>query len=245
MSTIHPLSNAIHLTSDHRRSAWWPAVLVTAMLGSGGLAMAACNPCSPCKTRCKAGQHCKAGGKAGGNPCAASNPCATKNPCAAKKPCAANPCAAKNPCATKSCNPCAVKGCNPGAANGKCGAKPNPDAARKVTRPANYQPYEGNPGKLMALGEQLFSDSSLSGNGLSCASCHNDGAGYNATFATAYPHAVAMARDMFGMASVHLDEMVQICMVQPMAAEPLDWSGESLAALTAYMGKVQAQFAGH
>ena len=208
MSTIHPLSKAIHLSFEHRRTAWWSAVLVTAMLGSGGLAVAACNPCSPCKTKCKAGQHCKAGCKAG-------------------------------------CNPCAVKGCNPGAANGKCGAKPNPDAARKVTRPANFQPYEGNPGKLMALGEQLFSDTSLSGNGLSCASCHNDGAGYNATFATAYPHAVAMARDMFGMASVHLDEMVQICMVQPMAAEPLDWSGESLAALTAYMGKVQAQFAGH
>jgi hypothetical protein len=95
----------------------------------------------------------------------------------------------------------------------------------------------------MALGEKLFNDPSLSSNGLSCASCHNDGAGYNATFANAYPHSVAMARDIFGMDSVYLDEMVQVCMVQPMAAEPLDWSGEQLAALTAYMGKVQKQLA--
>lgn len=95
----------------------------------------------------------------------------------------------------------------------------------------------------MALGEKLFNDTSLSSNGLSCASCHNDGAGYNATFAKAYPHSVAMARNMFGMDSVHLDEMVQICMVQPMAASPLEWSGKQLAALTTYMGKVQEQLA--
>lgn len=120
-------------------------------------------------------------------------------------------------------------------------AKPNPCAAKKVTRPAAYQPYEGNPCKLMALGKKLFNDTSLSSNGLSCATCHNDGAGYNATFANAYPHSVAMARNIFGMESVHLDEMVQICMVRPMAAEPLDWGGEQLAALTTYMANIQTQ----
>ncbi|WP_227716659.1 MULTISPECIES: cytochrome-c peroxidase [Marinobacter] len=93
----------------------------------------------------------------------------------------------------------------------------------------------------MALGKKLFNDTSLSSNGLSCATCHNDGAGYNATFANAYPHSVAMARNIFGMESVHLDEMVQICMVRPMAAEPLDWGGEQLAALTTYMANIQTQ----
>ncbi|MDX1557574.1 MAG: cytochrome c peroxidase [Marinobacter sp.] len=222
MSTIHPLRKAIRSSYEHQRTAWWSAVLVTAMLGAGGLAAATCGPCAPCKNQCKAGQQCGAGCKAGCNPCAAKNPCATKNPCASK-------------------NPCATKGCNPCAAGGKCGAKPNPCAAKKVTRPPNYQPYEGNPCKLMALGKKLFNDTSLSSNGLSCATCHNDGAGYNATFAKAYPHSVAMAKNIFGIESVHLDEMIQICMVQPMATEPLEWSGEQLAALTQYMASVQKQ----
>lgn len=222
MSTIHPLRKAIRSSYEHQRTAWWSAVLVTAMLGAGGLAAATCGPCAPCKNQCKAGQQCRAGCKAGCNPCAAKNPCATKNPCASK-------------------NPCATKGCNPCAAGGKCGAKPNPCAAKKVTRPPNYQPYEGNPCKLMALGKKLFNDTSLSSNGLSCATCHNDGAGYNATFAKAYPHSVAMAKNIFGIESVHLDEMIQICMVQPMATEPLEWSGAQLAALTQYMASVQKQ----
>ena len=92
------------------------------------------------------------------------------------------------------------------------------------------------------LGKQLYSDKNLSRDGnQSCATCHNDGAGYNATFAKAYPHSVAMAKNIFGIESVHLDEMIQICMVQPMATEPLEWSGAQLAALTQYMASVQKQ----
>lgn len=250
MTTTHVPTHAIRHTSLNRRTAWWSAALMTAMLSSGGgLAFAACGPCSPCKGKCKAGQHCKAGCKAGCKPCEAKNPCAGKNPCAMKHPCGTkkgmnDPCAGKNPCAMK--NPCSMKkncapkGCNPCAAAGKCGAKPNPCAAKKVTRPENYQAYEGNPSTLVALGEKLFKDASLSSNGLACASCHNDGAGYNATFSDEYPHPVAMAKNIFGMDRVHLDEMVQICMVQPMAAEPLPWDSQELAALTAYMSKVQA-----
>lgn len=228
MPTIHPLRIAIRSSCKHRHTTWWSAALMTAMLGTGGLAVAACSPCSPCKNKCKAGQHCKA----------TCNPCAAKNPCAIK-----NPCAVKNPCATKRCKPCAMKSCNPCAATSKCGAKANPCAAKKVTRPADYKPYEGNPCKLMALGEKLFNNPALSSNGMSCSTCHNNGVGYNATFANAFPHSVAMARNIFGMESVHLDEMIQVCMVQPMASEPLEWGGEKLAALTAYMSKVQKQVA--
>jgi len=75
----------------------------------------------------------------------------------------------------------------------------------------------------MEKGRKLFSDTSLSGNGLSCATCHSDGAGFNATFAKPYPHQVAMGANQFAMDEVHLDEMIQICMVQPMQAEP--WNG--------------------
>ncbi|MFV8572164.1 cytochrome c peroxidase [Marinobacter sp. SBS5] len=246
MTTTHALTHAIRSFGQHRHATWWSAALMTAMLGAGGgLAIAGCGPCSPCKGKCKAGQYCKAGC----NPCAAKNPCASKNPCAMKHPCAMkdamkDPCAGKNPCATK--NPCSVnktcapKGCNPCAATGKCGAKANPCAAKKVTRPAGYQAYMGNPDTLVAMGKKLFNDPSLSSNGLACASCHNDGAGYNATFTNDYPHPVAMAKNIFGMDQVHLDEMVQICMVQPMASEPFPWDSQELAALTAYMSKVQA-----
>ena len=104
-----------------------------------------------------------------------------------------------------------------------------------------YQPYQGDANTLMALGKVLFNDTSLSSNGLACATCHNDGAGYQATFASAYPHFVAMASNVFAIDAVHLDEMVQICMVQPMAASPLPWNGEKLAALTAYMSDIQQQ----
>ena len=95
---------------------------------------------------------------------------------------------------------------------------------------------------LRARGKELFNDTSLSSNGLSCATCHANGAGYNATFKKEYPHAVAMGQRDFGMDMVHLDEMVQICMVAPMAAEPLEWGSEELAALTEYSRVQQKSF---
>ena len=65
---------------------------------------------------------------------------------------------------------------------------------------------------------------------------------YNATFKNEYPHAVAMGKRDFGMDMVYLDEMVQICMVAPMAAEPLEWGSEELAALTEYSRVQQKEF---
>jgi cytochrome c len=41
-----------------------------------------------------------------------------------------------------------------------------------------------------------------------------------------------------GLKQVSLDEMVQFCMVVPMAAKPLAWDSKELAALTAYAGEV-------
>jgi hypothetical protein len=54
------------------------------------------------------------------------------------------------------------------------------------------------------------------------------------SFTEPYPHQVAMAEQVFGLDEIDAAGMVQFCMVQPMAAEPLDWSSEELAALTAY-----------
>jgi len=109
-------------------------------------------------------------------------------------------------------------------------------------RPEGYQPYEGDTESLAEKGKALFNDTTLSANGLSCATCHTGGSLYKETFTNEYPHFVAMGKSDFGMDKVHLDEMVQICMVLPMAAEPLDWDSEELAALTEYSRIEQDKF---
>lgn len=138
---------------------------------------------------------------------------------------AATAIAAGNPCAK---NPCAK---NP------CVAMPKLDP-KLITRPHGYKPATGD----AKLGEALWSDTKLSTNGLSCNSCHANHGSFKETFAIPYPHTVAMARDQAGVKTVHLDEMIQACMVMPMAAKPLPWDSKELAALTAYTLTVQKTF---
>lgn len=110
--------------------------------------------------------------------------------------------------------------------------------AAQVTRPAGYQPMAGD----AAAGEQLFNDTKLSTNGMSCASCHANHGAFQASFAKPYPHTVAMAKEQLGIRKIHLDEMVQACMVMPMAAQPFPWDSKALADLTAYMAVLQKSF---
>lgn len=189
------------------------------------------------------------------NPCAAKNPCAA-NPCAAKNPCAANPCAAKNPCAANPCaaNPCAAKNpcaANPCGAKNPCAANPcaaNPCAAaagvdsKLVTRPTNIKPWSGSDAELAVLGKKLWSDTSVSSNGLSCNTCHQNNGAFSASFKKPYPHTVKMATDQAGLQTIALDEMVQLCLVVPMATKPMAWDSKELAALTAYTAVVQKSF---
>jgi hypothetical protein len=185
------------------------------------------------------------------NPCAKkANPCGMKNPCAAKNPCAkknvCNPCAAKkNPCAGKNvCNPCAGK--NPCGAKNPCAGK-NPCGGGggaavnpcQIKQPAGFKTGGGDPAALLAQGEALWNDTSLSSNGVACATCHSNGAGFMPSFAKPYPHQVAMVKQMSGVDAVNAAEMVQFCMLQPMQAEPLPWSSPKLAALTRYVEHVQ------
>ncbi|RID97857.1 c-type cytochrome [Simplicispira hankyongi] len=113
-----------------------------------------------------------------------------------------------------------------------------PDPAASTIRPPGYQPLKGHAKAGMAL----FNDTKLSTNGMSCASCHTNHAAFGASFAQPYPHTVAMARDQLGRKSVYLDEMVQACMVMPMAARPLPWNSQALADLTAYTAGLQTTF---
>jgi cytochrome c len=112
------------------------------------------------------------------------------------------------------------------------------DPGAQITRPASYKPMAGN----AALGEKLFGDTKLSTNGMACASCHTDHGAFQASFAKPHPHTVAMAKDQLGRKTVYLDEMIQGCMVMPMAAKPLPWDSKELAGLTAYLLTVQKTF---
>lgn len=111
------------------------------------------------------------------------------------------------------------------------------DAGAQITRPAGYKPMAGD----AKLGEKLFNDVKLSTNGMSCATCHANHGAFSDSFAKPYPHTVTMAKEQLGRKSVYLDEMVQGCMVMPMAAKPLAWDSKELAGLVAYL-QVQQKF---
>jgi cytochrome c len=132
---------------------------------------------------------------------------------------AANPCAAKNPCATVV-----------------------PIDPTLVTRPAGITLFAAAPAQLLKEGERLWNNRFLGSSGLACQTCHLNHANFNPSFVKAYPHPVAMPHQRAGLQQVTLDEMVQFCLVVPMARKPLAWESKELAALTAYAGQVQKGF---
>ena len=150
---------------------------------------------------------------------------------------AANPCAPKaaNPCAPKAANPCAPKAANP------CAGKPGLDS-KLFLRPKGTNLAGGNRAQLVKQGEALFKSTKLSTNDMSCQSCHANNENFAATFSKPYPHEVAMAKEQGGVAKIKLDEMIQLCMVVPMASKPLRWDSQELSALTAYTGELQTAF---
>ena len=202
----------------------------------------ACNPCNPCAAKaCNPCNPCAAKACNPCNPCAAKacNPCNPCNPCAAKKAC--NPCNPCNPCAAKNpCNPCAANACNPCNPCNPCSAVAI--RASDFIRPSSAIFDLSVATSMAGKGEQLWNDTSLSTNGLACASCHTGGALLNATFAEPYPHAVAMPTQRAGVGAIDIDEMVNFCMLAPMQASALPWDSDELAALSGYALEIQADF---
>ncbi|WP_432471688.1 hypothetical protein [Amphritea sp. HPY] len=96
--------------------------------------------------------------------------------------------------------------------------------------------------ELRVLGEKLWSDTSVSSNGLSCDTCHQNNGAFMASFKQPYPHRVAMASSRAGLKTIAMDEMVQLCLVVPMATHPMLWGSKELAALTAYTAIIQKSF---
>lgn len=97
--------------------------------------------------------------------------------------------------------------------------------------------------EALRRGEALFFDKRLTTSDTSCASCHADFQGFSDGFKRPYPHPVQMAKEMSGLDSVTAETMVQLCMLVPMAAYPFSWDSADLAALTAYVEKLRADFA--
>ena len=139
------------------------------------------------------------------------NPCAakTKNPC--------NPCGARNPC-----NPCG-------------GARVD---AKRFKQPGGVKLAAGE--NLVAQGQELWNDRTLGKSGLACANCHVDNyMQMQPTFGEPYPHYVAMPAEQGGVDEVNAAEMVQFCMLVPMATDPLAWESTELAALAAYVEDIR------
>ena len=134
---------------------------------------------------------------------------------------------------------------NPCAANPCAGDGTGIDASL-VTMPAGAALNTGgkSQAQLVAMGEELWNDKSLSSAGATaCSTCHvNKYAMINATFSDPYPHYVKMAKDRAGLDQVSAAEMVQLCMAIPMQAEPLAWDGVDLTALAAYVESLQGGF---
>jgi cytochrome c len=123
------------------------------------------------------------------------------------------------------------------------GEGPHAQERADLVQPEGWSLPAGDPAALVARGGELFADASIGESGSSCTTCHTDFENYNDTFLEPYPHFVAMGANMFERDEVTAAEMVQLCMVVPMASEPFRWDSDELAALTAYVEDERERFA--
>lgn len=219
----------VNSTTDFRKRRLRKRHVSLAMVGSLMAMGAACSGPNPCAVK-RACSPCRPGASMQAQGCAPRNPCAARRTCAPRR---------SGPCAPmRGCGPCAPRGCGP---CGPCGAADV--SASDFMRPSRYCGPTARPSReLRAEGARLWNDPSIGSSGLSCQSCHMNNANLNPSFAKAYPHEVAMPKQMAGVSQVHADEMVQFCMVVPMESEPLAWDSRELAALTAYTVSLQQDF---
>lgn len=119
----------------------------------------------------------------------------------------------------------------------------------QVTRPAGSVPFEAERAFLVAKGELLWNDKSLSKSGKkACSGCHKGATKmFKDSFGNDYPHAVKMAKKKAKMSEVNAEQMVQFCMLAAMKQpNVLPWDSEELAALTAYtVDVVQKNYIAH
>lgn len=108
-------------------------------------------------------------------------------------------------------------------------------------RPAGFKPvYRITDSAAVKRGKQRFNDASLSTNGRSCGSCHEDVQSFGPRFRTPYPHAAMNSKARLGADTLQLDEVVQVCMQGPMRNTPFEWGSPEQVDLTTYLLKVQS-----
>jgi cytochrome c len=112
-----------------------------------------------------------------------------------------------------------------------------------ISRPATSQRHTQDRNALVELGKRLWTYEGFGSNGQSCNSCHGSLDTYSETFGKPYPHFVQIVKDKAGLDQVDAEQMVQFCVVVPLAGRPLSWSSQELAALTAYVEVRQKLFA--
>lgn len=121
-------------------------------------------------------------------------------------------------------------------AQGKTQASDEPS----VLRPAGYKAkYPANKAAI-DHGRQLFNDAQLSTNGRACGSCHADASSFGDRFKLPYPHAAMNSKARFGVDTMNLDEVIQVCMKGPMRNVPLEWGSPELTDITTYLLRVQS-----
>lgn len=108
-----------------------------------------------------------------------------------------------------------------------------------LLRPAGFKPKYPDSRAAVARGRLLFKDTRLSTNGRSCSSCHNEIDSFGARFRSPYPHPAMNSKARFGVAQMHLDEIIQVCMRGPMRNLPFEWGSREQIDITTYLLKVQ------
>lgn len=121
--------------------------------------------------------------------------------------------------ASNPCNPCSMK------------KKPNPcnpcSSAAKHIRKDRITDYK----KLVAMGKSLWSDKKLGNSDMACLTCHSDYENLNLD-----KHNGVWPHDVPGMTDdiVTLTQMVNVCMLKPMEANPIDPHSIKMTAMVAY-----------
>ncbi len=109
-------------------------------------------------------------------------------------------------------------------------------AQEKTAAPQEKMAQEADPKaelkKAAERGKALWSDASLGTTGQSCATCHADPAEL-AGIAHKYPKYLKMGKKV-----VTLDQIVNLCIVNPMKGKALAWDDQRMADLVAFMATV-------
>jgi hypothetical protein len=121
----------------------------------------------------------------------------------------------------------------------KCSASQN---AAEPTQPESWILPQGDRAALVARGAGLFDDPSIGESDCACSTSHMNFENDKDRSGQPYPHGVAMDLAVFGMDDVTAAEMVQLCMVAPMATDTLFSDGDDLAALTSHVEDEQQRF---